>query len=180
MFVVILRMQKGFEGYFKKANDFAFLKTPALEENFISVTARKFGGRGIPAPIHIKQKHTEKVCFCVLFLKRLYQKYAVVGFWYKHFFDCLLCTSPKGFKNGFEAIMDGRAFNDEGELFFERYDSDFIFFINQHFDVDFEKFGWQEFRLTLNKNGSSLVIIGVEFFHPTFFVGFLKGLLVEV
>jgi hypothetical protein len=36
------------DGYFKKAKDFAFLKTPALEENFLCVLARKFGGRAIP------------------------------------------------------------------------------------------------------------------------------------
>jgi hypothetical protein len=36
------------DGYFKKAKDFAFLKTQALEENFLCVLARKFGGRAIP------------------------------------------------------------------------------------------------------------------------------------
>ncbi|MEI8343484.1 MAG: hypothetical protein WCF93_00875, partial [Candidatus Moraniibacteriota bacterium] len=43
-------MQEGFEGYFKKANDFAFLKTQAPEESFLCVLTRKFGGGGIPAP----------------------------------------------------------------------------------------------------------------------------------
>jgi len=41
----------GIEGYFKNANDFAFLKTPALEEEFLCVLARNFGGRGFLHPV---------------------------------------------------------------------------------------------------------------------------------
>ena len=47
-FLFIYIVQGESDGYFKKTNDFAFLKTPALEENFLCVLTRKFGGRAIP------------------------------------------------------------------------------------------------------------------------------------
>jgi hypothetical protein len=41
--ILSIENDEGFEGYFKNANDFAFLKTQALKENFLCVLARKFG-----------------------------------------------------------------------------------------------------------------------------------------
>jgi hypothetical protein len=38
----------GIEEYFKKANDFAFLKTRVSGEKFLRVFTRNFGGEGFP------------------------------------------------------------------------------------------------------------------------------------
>ena len=47
LYGVLFFAHEGFEGYIQKANSFAFLITPALEEKFFCV-AKNFGGRGIP------------------------------------------------------------------------------------------------------------------------------------